>query len=130
MAKRVVVLGGGFAGSFIAKQLVKHTDLVDLTLIDTKEFFEHTPAVLREMVTYAINDGNVDNDIPSTVMEHSAYLFPKGKLIVGEVVDVSTSDVTVNVIKSSVINNETASAVEPCSVEYDFLCVSILRFTA
>eukprot|EP00026_Physarum_polycephalum_P000336 Phypoly_transcript_00336.p1 GENE.Phypoly_transcript_00336~~Phypoly_transcript_00336.p1 ORF type:complete len:1616 (-),score=256.83 Phypoly_transcript_00336:128-4975(-) len=123
MAKRVVVVGGGFAGSFIAKQLVKHTDLIDLTLIDTKEFFEHTPSVLREIVTYAVNDGNVESESPSTVLEHSAYLHPKGRLIVGEVVDVSNYDVTVNVIKNVSVGSETSSVVEACSVDYDFLCI-------
>lgn len=124
MAKRVVVVGGGFAGSFIAKQLAKHTDLIDLTLIDTKEFFEHSPAVLREIVTYAINDGNVENEVPSTVLEHNAYLHPKGKLVVGEVVDVTMYDVTVNVTKSGLVNNEIANVVESCTIEFDFLCVS------
>lgn len=124
MAKRVVVVGGGFAGSFIAKQLVKHTDLIDLTLIDIKEYFEHTPAVVREIVSYAVNDGSLDIDVPSTVLEHSSYLHPKGKLIVGEVVDVSIYDVTVNVTKSGLVNNEITSVVETCTVEYDFLCVS------
>jgi NADH dehydrogenase FAD-containing subunit len=127
MAKRVVVVGGGFAGSFIAKQLVKHSDLVDVTLIDTKEFFEHIPAVMREIVTYAVNDGKEDNEVPSTVLEHSAYLHPKGRLIVGEVVDVSTYDVTVNVIKNGLVGNDIGNVVEACSVPYDYLCVSLLH---
>jgi hypothetical protein len=49
MSKRVVVVGGGIAGTFIAKQLTRHhadpTTTIDLTLIDTKEYFEHTPGV-------------------------------------------------------------------------------------
>lgn len=124
MTKRVVVLGGGFAGSFIAKQLIKHTDLFDLTLVDNKEFFEHTPAVTREIVSYAVNDGNVEKEVPSTVLEHSTYLYPKGKLIVGEVADVSTYEVTINVIKRGLVGNEIGNVMEQTILPYDYLCVS------
>lgn len=45
--KRIVVIGGGFAGAYIAKQLErKHA----VTLIDTKDYFEFTPGILRTLV--------------------------------------------------------------------------------
>lgn len=45
--KRVVIVGGGFAGSRIAKRLERE---FDVTLIDDKGFFEFTPGILRTLV--------------------------------------------------------------------------------
>lgn len=45
--KNVVVIGGGFAGAYIAKHLEKD---FAVTLIDTKDYFEFTPGILRTIV--------------------------------------------------------------------------------
>lgn len=45
--KRVVIIGGGFAGSTAARKLEND---FDVTLIDTKDYFEFTPSVLRTIV--------------------------------------------------------------------------------
>ena len=45
--KKVVIIGGGFAGAYIARKLEKS---FDVTLIDTKNYFEFTPSVLRTLV--------------------------------------------------------------------------------
>lgn len=45
--KKVVVIGGGFAGATAAKKL---RGKCDLTLIDTEDFFEYTPGILRVLV--------------------------------------------------------------------------------
>ena len=45
--KRAVIIGGGFSGSLIAKHLGKR---FDVTLIDSKDYFEFTPGVLRTIV--------------------------------------------------------------------------------
>jgi len=45
--KSVVVVGGGFAGSYVAQSL---EDYFHVTLIDTKDYFEFTPSVLRTIV--------------------------------------------------------------------------------
>ena len=45
--KKVVVIGGGFAGAYIARHLEKD---FDVTLIDTKDYFEFTPGILRTIV--------------------------------------------------------------------------------
>lgn len=45
--KKVVVIGGGFAGAYCAQQLEKD---FDVTLIDLKDYFEFTPSVLRTLV--------------------------------------------------------------------------------
>jgi NADH dehydrogenase FAD-containing subunit len=44
MQKKVVIIGGGFAGAFVAKHLEKE---FSVTLIDTKDYFEYTPGILR-----------------------------------------------------------------------------------
>ena len=41
--KKVVVIGGGFAGSYTAKNLEKD---FEVTLVDTKDYFEYKPSVL------------------------------------------------------------------------------------
>jgi len=45
--KKVVVVGGGFAGSEVAKGLERD---FDVTLIDVTDYFEFTPGVLRTIV--------------------------------------------------------------------------------
>jgi NADH dehydrogenase FAD-containing subunit len=44
---KVVVIGGGFAGTYVARHLEND---FDVTLIDCKEYFEFTPSVLRTIV--------------------------------------------------------------------------------
>lgn len=45
--KRVVIIGGGFAGARIAKRLEEG---FEVTLIDTKDYFEFTPSVPRLLI--------------------------------------------------------------------------------
>jgi apoptosis-inducing factor 2 len=45
--KKVVLIGGGFAGACIAKNLEKE---LEVTLIDSKNYFEFTPSILRTIV--------------------------------------------------------------------------------
>src|SRR3989338_850629 len=45
--KNIVIIGGGFAGSYAAKQLEKD---FSVTLIDEKDYFEFTPSVLKTLV--------------------------------------------------------------------------------
>jgi len=47
MKKKLVIIGGGFAGSAVAKALEK---VFDTTLIDSKNYFEYTPGILRTIV--------------------------------------------------------------------------------
>ncbi len=48
--KRLIIIGGGFAGSRIAKRLEPLSRTLSVTLIDTKDFFEFTPGILRTIV--------------------------------------------------------------------------------
>lgn len=45
--RRVLIIGGGFAGFVVARHMRKH---FDCTLIDAKEYFEYTPGILRAFV--------------------------------------------------------------------------------
>lgn len=45
--KKLIVIGGGFAGSYCAKKL---EDYFQVTLIDNKDYFEFTPSVLKVIV--------------------------------------------------------------------------------
>ena len=48
--KKLVILGGGFAGAKIAKAL---ENIYDVTLIDSKDYFEFTPGILKSIVNPA-----------------------------------------------------------------------------
>ena len=45
--KKIIIIGGGFAGTCCARNLEKY---FEVTLIDTKDYFEFTPSVLRTLV--------------------------------------------------------------------------------
>ncbi len=45
--KKILILGGGFAGAYCARKL---EEKFDVTLIDSKDYFEFTPSVLRTIV--------------------------------------------------------------------------------
>ncbi len=47
MKKKIVIIGGGFAGTTVAKKMENH---FDVTLVDSKNFFEFTPGILRTIV--------------------------------------------------------------------------------
>lgn len=45
--KKLIVIGGGFAGAHISKALEKYFDVM---LVDSKDYFEFTPGILRTIV--------------------------------------------------------------------------------
>ncbi|EGG15758.1 putative apoptosis inducing factor [Cavenderia fasciculata] len=61
--KRVVIVGGGFSGSMVAQKLEND---FQVTLIDTKDYFEFTPSILRTIVE--------PQHIKSIQVLHSHYL--------------------------------------------------------
>lgn len=80
--KRVAIIGGGFAGSTIARKLEDH---FDVTLIDTKDYFEFTPSVLRTLVE--------PEHIKKIQALHKNYL-NKAVVISGTIKDIGKKDVT------------------------------------
>ena len=81
--KKVVIIGGGFAGSKAAKKLQKH---FDVTLIDGKNFFEFTPGILRTIVK--------PEHIKKLQIPHRNYL-KKTKVVFG-----TATEVTRNTVKA------------------------------
>ncbi len=81
--KKVVILGGGFAGSYTAKKL---ENLYDVTLIDPKDHFEFTPSVLRTLVE--------PKHVQKIQVLHKNYL-SKAKIIFGEATDVTNQVVSI-----------------------------------
>ena len=69
--KKVVIIGGGFAGSKAARKL---QNKCNVTLIDTEDFFEYTPGILRVLVE--------PNHYKKININHGDYL-NKTKVIVG-----------------------------------------------
>jgi len=82
--KKIVIIGGGFAGSLIAKKLEK--EKFEVILIDTKNYFEFTPSILRTIVE--------PQHIKKIQVIHSHYLH-KTRVIVGEVKEISKEKVKV-----------------------------------
>lgn len=83
--KKVVIIGGGFAGSYAAEYLEKDKD-IDVTLIDTKPYFEFTPGILRTIV----EPGHAQK----IQVLHRDYL-KRAEIIVGEVNEVGKNFVRV-----------------------------------
>ncbi len=79
--KKVVVIGGGFAGTYLAKSL---ENIFSVTLIDTKDYFEFTPSILKTIV-------NTSQRRKIQIL-HSHYLH-KTSLIHGEVTSFTSQEV-------------------------------------
>ncbi|KAL2549035.1 FAD/NAD(P)-binding oxidoreductase family protein [Forsythia ovata] len=79
--KRVVVVGGGIAGSLIAKTLQNDADVF---LIDLKEYFEISWANLRSMVEPSFAQRSVIN--------HSEYL-PNANIVISAATDITENEV-------------------------------------
>ncbi|MBS3080231.1 FAD-dependent oxidoreductase [Candidatus Pacearchaeota archaeon] len=77
--KKVVIIGGGFAGSYIARKLENKFEVV---LIDSKDYFEFTPGILRTIVE--------PSHIRNIQILHTHYL-KRSKVIVG-CVDIITKE--------------------------------------
>lgn len=81
--KKVVVIGGGFAGSLIAKELEQE---FDVTLIDSKSYFEFTPGILRTIV---------EPQHASKIQVQHAHYLKRASIVVGDVTDATPSHVLV-----------------------------------
>ncbi|WMV31574.1 hypothetical protein MTR67_024959 [Solanum verrucosum] len=79
--KRVVVIGGGVAGSLIARSL---QDEANVTLIDMKEYFEIPWAALRSMCDPSFAQ--------RAVFSHSEYL-PHGNVITSAAANITDTEV-------------------------------------
>ncbi|MEM7361796.1 MAG: FAD-dependent oxidoreductase [Bacteroidota bacterium] len=82
MMKKVVIIGGGFAGSFAARALEK--DFMT-TLIDTKDDFVYIPGTLRSLVQPSYN-----------IEEKHQYYLPNTSFIKGHVKKIDPTHVLLN----------------------------------
>jgi len=80
--KKIVIIGGGFAGSHIVREL---ENKFDVTLIDSKDYFEFTPSILRTIVN--------PEHIKKIQIIHTHYL-KRAKVIVGCVKTINNRYVT------------------------------------
>ncbi len=101
--RKVVIIGGGFSGALVAKKL-EHENF-SVTLIDTKDYFEFTPSVLRTIVE--------PEHAKRIEVLHKDYL-KRAEIIVGEVVSVSDKNVSV----------KTKGKKKHVSVGFDYLVIS------
>jgi len=88
--KKVVIIGGGFTGTQCAMDLEKS---FDVTLIDSKPYFEFTPGILRTIL-----EPEHEKKIQRL---HKNYL-KKAKIIIDEVVEVSKKNVSLKKEKEKV----------------------------
>ncbi|XP_054814516.1 uncharacterized protein LOC129315035 [Prosopis cineraria] len=81
MEKKVVIVGGGFAGAVLAKTLQNHANV---TLIDPKEYFEIPWAALRALV---------DPSFPERIVINHRDYFKKGNLVTSGAVNITETEV-------------------------------------
>ena len=82
--KKLVIIGGGFAGTHIAKSLEQN---FKTTLIDTNDYFEFTPGILRTIVE--------PNHLKKIQSLHKNYL-KKTKIIVGCAIEVGNDYILID----------------------------------
>jgi len=62
---KVVILGGGFCGAWVAKKLDRLNDL-DVVLVDTKDYFEYSPSIWKLLLDTRM--------YPKIIVPHTRYL--------------------------------------------------------
>jgi len=82
--KKIVILGGGFAGSYCAKQLEKK---FEVTLVDSKDHFEFTPGILRTIVNL--------NYAKKITLPYKNFL-KKTKIVLGKVKKVDKTEIIID----------------------------------
>ena len=96
---RAVIVGGGCAGSILAKT-IEHS--MATTLIDKKSFFEFTPALKQHLLGKAPDDSDPDSILESEKDYFRKYFIPHGyylrysDVIVGEAKEITKTHVLLN----------------------------------
>ena len=108
---KILILGGGFAGIYTARELereLKHDDGVEITLINKDNFFLFTP-MLHEVAASDID--------PLNIVNPAHKLLRRTSFIVGEInkIDVEQKQVAV----CETIKNQ------PRSLDYDYLILAL-----
>src|SRR4249920_4064798 len=79
---RVVIIGGGFAGLYATKNLGKVQDLVDVTLIDRRNYHLFQP-LLYQVATGALSPGEIAQPLRSILRRQA-----NTRVLLGEAVDI------------------------------------------
>ncbi|KAI8644240.1 hypothetical protein BD408DRAFT_441885 [Parasitella parasitica] len=88
---KLVILGGGAAGLMVAMQLAK-TKYLEITLIDSKSFYEYTPALCS--VLFEPTDKAFERHFDSITFDYAPYLASlKIKFILGKIASVKEGKV-------------------------------------
>ncbi|MBS3172328.1 FAD-dependent oxidoreductase [Candidatus Woesearchaeota archaeon] len=77
--KNLVIIGGGFAGALIAKKL---ENKFNVTLIDSKDYFEFTPSIIKALIN--------PKYISKIQIKHSDYL-KNSKIVINKVVSLKNN---------------------------------------
>ncbi len=81
--RQVVIIGGGFVGAYCAKKLQRH---FSVTLIDTKDYYEFTPSILRTITE--------PQHLSKIERAHRSYLH-SANIVRGNVSKITRTEVTV-----------------------------------
>ncbi len=112
--KRVIVLGGNFAGLGAAQKIREYAkDEVDITVIDRKSYLLYVPNIPAEVLENRNPEYSLKMDIPTTLKKD------KIDFIHAEVTGIDPKAQTV-----SIIPNERPGA-EPHTIEYDYLVIAL-----
>ncbi|KAA0151444.1 hypothetical protein FNF27_04769 [Cafeteria roenbergensis] len=84
--KRVVIIGGGFCGTYCAIML-DADPRVEVVLVDTKDYFEYTPSIIKAFSR---------PETHAAIVQPHAKTVRNGRVIVGEVRAVRSDCVAVN----------------------------------
>ena len=99
-----MIVGGGFAGSKIARNL---EGIFKVTMVDKKEYFEFTPSVLRTLVQ--------PDKVTTLQVNHKEYL-KDTEILTGEVFDIDST-------KNQVHYNPKDKN-EPETINYDYMVIA------
>ena len=92
----VLVIGGGFAGITASIELANSG--INTILVDTKEFFEYTPAILRKLVQGTTLD---DISIPfSHIAAKNGFKFVQGEV---SLLTHNAANIDVEIVQFSVV---------------------------
>jgi NADH dehydrogenase FAD-containing subunit len=91
---RVVIVGASFAGLEVQRTLAKHSNELDITIIDYKTYFEYTPGILRCFI--------LPSFYQKLTCPLSVLLKTGTNVISGEVASVQVEDPTKNGTKNEV----------------------------
>ncbi len=80
--KKIVIVGGGYVGAEVAKELDAHADV---TLIEQREAFVQPPAAIRALV---------DPSLLDQIILPYDHLLKEGRVVRGRAVSISQTDVT------------------------------------